>query len=463
MHAYARRSTTCSATASYSAAPIGRLVLHVAGDAPPRRTSPTPTWSATRCRCSSTARTSVRTPEPDGCTCRRRTLGAESHDGDLTLDGHLARRCATVIRIQVDRALGDAGAGRPLVAPAAWLGAGRGRRLRRRRARHCRRVARREFEVLARPVVPSRPRTASARRCAPGDRRRHDAATSQRPTARASGSPASRPATSRGASGCCPAPNAAPCRPCTRWPGASTTSATARLPAEQKLAALAKAPRRAATAPDDPDDPVQVALAHAAPILPIPLDAFGELVDGCEMDVTRPYLRRPDRPRRLLPLRRRVDRPAVARRVRPALCAARRRDAEPARQHARRRAAADQHPARHPRGSRSWAGSICPNATSDLFGVELQTRPDGSLDPQDGRLAELIRFEAARAAGPLRRGLAAAAGARPAQRRLLRRDGRHLPRAARSHRRRPVDRHARTRVAADSRQAARGDQSAGRR
>ena len=58
---------------------------------------------------------------------------------------------------------------------------------------------------------------------------------------------------------------------------------------EHKLAELAAA-RRAATDPDDPDDPVQVALAHAATVLPIPLDAFDELVDGCEMDVTAPQL-----------------------------------------------------------------------------------------------------------------------------------------------------------------------------
>ncbi len=33
-----------------------------------------------------------------------------------------------------------------------------------------------------------------------------------------------------------------------------------------------------------PDDPVLVALSDAAQRYPIPLDAFGELVDGCEMD-----------------------------------------------------------------------------------------------------------------------------------------------------------------------------------
>jgi phytoene synthase len=34
----------------------------------------------------------------------------------------------------------------------------------------------------------------------------------------------------------------------------------------------------------DPDDPVLVALADAASRYPIPLEAFGEIIDGCEMD-----------------------------------------------------------------------------------------------------------------------------------------------------------------------------------
>ena len=57
------------------------------------------------------------------------------------------------------------------------------------------------------------------------------------------------------------------------------------LPTAEKLRLLAEA-RAAAAAPGDyPDDPVLVALDDAAARLPIPLDAFGELVDGCEMDV----------------------------------------------------------------------------------------------------------------------------------------------------------------------------------
>jgi phytoene synthase len=57
------------------------------------------------------------------------------------------------------------------------------------------------------------------------------------------------------------------------------------LPREDKLAALAQA--RAALADlDRATDPVLVAVADAARRLPVPLPAFGELIDGVEMDVT---------------------------------------------------------------------------------------------------------------------------------------------------------------------------------
>ena len=89
--------------------------------------------------------------------------------------------------------------------------------------------------------------------------------------------------------------------------------------ARRREAGLLADAREAAADPGaHPDDPVLVALADAAPRLPIPLDAFGELVDGCEMDV-RGHIRRPRRPRRVLPLRRRLDRPALAGCLRPAL------------------------------------------------------------------------------------------------------------------------------------------------
>ncbi len=57
------------------------------------------------------------------------------------------------------------------------------------------------------------------------------------------------------------------------------------LPNDKKLELLAAARAHATSPADFPDDQVCVALADAAQRLPIPLGAFGELVDGCEMDV----------------------------------------------------------------------------------------------------------------------------------------------------------------------------------
>jgi 15-cis-phytoene synthase len=62
------------------------------------------------------------------------------------------------------------------------------------------------------------------------------------------------------------------------------------LPAERKLSALAAARsqiEQLAAGGDDPqpDDLVLVALADAARRFPIPLSAFGELIEGCEADV----------------------------------------------------------------------------------------------------------------------------------------------------------------------------------
>jgi phytoene synthase len=61
-------------------------------------------------------------------------------------------------------------------------------------------------------------------------------------------------------------------------------------PVAEKLASLATARAdlsSVAGGNPDPSDAVLVALAHAATLYPIPLAAFGELVDGCEMDCTK--------------------------------------------------------------------------------------------------------------------------------------------------------------------------------
>ena len=57
------------------------------------------------------------------------------------------------------------------------------------------------------------------------------------------------------------------------------------LPIEAKAQALREARERLADIGPAADDPVLAALGHASQQLPIPLSAFGELIDGVEMDV----------------------------------------------------------------------------------------------------------------------------------------------------------------------------------
>src|SRR6185437_16739982 len=53
-----------------------------------------------------------------------------------------------------------------------------------------------------------------------------------------------------------------------------------------ELDRLREAIHEAAVGPPPADDPVLVAVADAASRLPIPMGAFGELIDGALMDVT---------------------------------------------------------------------------------------------------------------------------------------------------------------------------------
>jgi phytoene synthase len=176
------------------------------------------------------------------------------------------------------------------------------------------------------------------------------------------------------------------------------------LPAPEKLRLLSAARSDAAAPATRPDDAVLRALSDAADRLPIPLDAFGELVDGCEMDVIG---RRYDTIDELVDYCRcvagsigRLSLGVFA----PALAPEQRVHAE------------------------SLANSLgialqltnilrdiledlragrvyLPKQDLALFGCELTVRPDGTLDSGDGALAELIRFEAARAWGWYDRGL----------------------------------------------------------
>ncbi len=176
------------------------------------------------------------------------------------------------------------------------------------------------------------------------------------------------------------------------------------LPSAQKLQELVRA-RAMSTAPGEHlADPVMVALDDAARQLPIPLDAFGELVDGCEMDVTgRSY----DDLDQLI---------GYCRCVAGSIGRLSLGVFDPRLSGGDRAAAAKLADSlgvalqltnilRDIREDLGNGRVYLPKRDLDLFDVTLTTLPDGSLDPQDGRLAELIRFEAARAMGWYDRGL----------------------------------------------------------
>jgi phytoene synthase len=177
------------------------------------------------------------------------------------------------------------------------------------------------------------------------------------------------------------------------------------LPTGEKVRLLAEA-RAGATAPaEHPDDLVLVALDDAARRLPIPLDAFGELVDGCEMDVAgRSY----DTIDELVEYCRCVA-GSIGRLslgvFNPRLTAG---DVAEAAQLADALGVALQltNILRDIREDLGNGRVYLPKQDLALFGCELTVLPDGSLDPQDGALAEVIRFEAARAWGWYDRGLA---------------------------------------------------------
>jgi phytoene synthase len=176
------------------------------------------------------------------------------------------------------------------------------------------------------------------------------------------------------------------------------------LPPAEKLARLAEARAQLADPAAHPDDPVLVALADAAARLPIPLAAFGELVDGCEMDVTgREYADLDDLVGYCRCVAGSIGRLSLGV-FAPPLPAA---DLAGATELADALGVALQltNILRDIREDLTNHRVYLPAKDLELFGVRLQLLPDGSLDPADGALAELLRFEAARAWGWYDRGL----------------------------------------------------------
>ncbi|HEU5267471.1 MAG TPA: squalene/phytoene synthase family protein [Jatrophihabitans sp.] len=176
------------------------------------------------------------------------------------------------------------------------------------------------------------------------------------------------------------------------------------LPADGKLRLLEQARKAVADPAAHPDDPVLVALDDAARRLPIPLAAFGELVDGCEMDVRGQRYQSLDEltvycrcvagsigrlslgvfdpplpPDELRVAAERADELGIALQLTNIL--------------------------RDLREDLVGGRVYLPKDDLALFHAQLQLLPDGTLDPMDGALAEVIRFEAARAWGRYDRGL----------------------------------------------------------
>jgi phytoene synthase len=170
------------------------------------------------------------------------------------------------------------------------------------------------------------------------------------------------------------------------------------LPAPEKLRLLAEA-RAVATDPGCfPDDPVAVALADAAARLPIPLGAFGELVDGCEMDVRgQTYDTLDDLVHYCRCVAGSIGRLSLGVFGLPASTAERRRAETLA--DALGVALQLTNILRDVREDFGNGRVYLPKRDLDTFDCTLVMTADGSLDPRGGALADLIRFEAARAWG----------------------------------------------------------------
>ncbi|MGH8859629.1 MAG: phytoene/squalene synthase family protein [Jatrophihabitantaceae bacterium] len=176
------------------------------------------------------------------------------------------------------------------------------------------------------------------------------------------------------------------------------------LPTEQKATLLAHA-RESVLAPGKHlDDPVLRALDDAARRLPIPLAAFGDLVDGCEMDVRGATYDTLDE----LVTYCRCVAGSIGRLslgiFQPHVTGA---DLAEAVDLADALGVALQltNILRDIREDLGTGRVYLPKQDLALFDCELAMLPDGTLDPQDGALAEVIRFEAARAWGWYDRGL----------------------------------------------------------
>ncbi|HEV2633767.1 MAG TPA: phytoene/squalene synthase family protein [Actinocrinis sp.] len=168
------------------------------------------------------------------------------------------------------------------------------------------------------------------------------------------------------------------------------------LPVAQKTELLAEARLQAAAPVKHPGDQVLAALADAAARYPLDLGAFGELIDGCEQDQLDTVYQTWDE---LAVYCRNVagsiGRLSLAVFDPPAL----RQDPQLPNALADRLGLALQltNILRDIREDLTNGRVYLPQEDLDAFHCKVALLPDGSLDPCDGRMAELIAFEVQRA------------------------------------------------------------------
>jgi phytoene synthase len=177
------------------------------------------------------------------------------------------------------------------------------------------------------------------------------------------------------------------------------------LPHDAKIAGLVEVRRQAEHPERFPEDPVLVALADSARRYPIDLGAFGELVDGCEMDqVGTVYQSWDELAVYCRNVAGSIGRLSLGVFNPPALHT----EPKQTEELADKLGLALQltNILRDVREDLQGGRVYLPKKTLDEFECELKLGQNGNLDPQGGRLAKVIRYEAERAEALYKEGLA---------------------------------------------------------
>ncbi len=164
------------------------------------------------------------------------------------------------------------------------------------------------------------------------------------------------------------------------------------LPTAEKVAQLAAVRARLHAPGEHAEDPVLAAVVDAASRFPLPLDAFDELIDGVEMDVTgRTYETFDDLVEYCRCVAGSIGRLCLG------VFGHQPDERAPGYADALGIALQQTNILRDIREDLGNGRVYLPQADLDRFGVTLRLDDDGRLSDPDGGLAELIRFSAARA------------------------------------------------------------------